>query len=127
MEKHVVYSIIRNPRPEREPSPARIRAAVARMIRHHARACDGLAAVFGECVQNALEGRLSALRDCPAHDVGASAERLHGLLVWLAAVAEAIEAEARVAADLRADLAVMISECEMVAAVSGNGQRRLAA
>src|ERR1700674_1534794 len=76
-----------NPEP---PSPARVSAAVARLSRRHARACDHLASVFGEgsAAVVALARRVDALYTAGRFDQPERASRLRDLAMWLDAAAE---------------------------------------
>ena len=104
----------------RKPEPIsvdRITAAVARVVRHYALACDRFAHVFGveTAAAKALGARMAALRhaidagECVRH-----AEQLHSLATWLEAVCMTIELESDDAAGLAVDLATIIGECELI-------------
>lgn len=98
------------------PSAARLRACVSRIRRAHARAGDLLEDVFGvSAALDALDGRVQRTADADENALLARASELHLLVTWLSAVAESIELESDAAADLRPHLAVIMSECEMIA------------
>jgi hypothetical protein len=97
------------------PSPARVRAAIARISRAHANASSLIPSVFGDHVVDALRSRVTRLAAAVDDDIALRAESLHSLAVWLAAVAECVELESPAAAHLAADLAMIIRECELVA------------
>jgi hypothetical protein len=99
------------------PSAARLRAAVSRITRTHARAHNLINDVFGEssATSTALKDRISHLRDALPGDLSQRATELHSLVTWLAAVCESIEAETYSAGDLGADLAAILAQCELIA------------
>ena len=102
-----------NPEP---PSPARVSAAVARLSRRHARACDHLASVFGEgsAAVVALARRVDALYAAGRFDQPERASRLRDLAMWLDAAAESIEAENNDAAEVHVLLDGIVRECEFI-------------
>jgi hypothetical protein len=97
------------------PSPSRIRAAIARIVRVHAGACSLIPSVFGFEVVDVLTARVTRLATAYDDDIVKNAEALHGLLVWLAAVAECVELESPAAAQLVADLNSILRNCELIA------------
>jgi hypothetical protein len=105
------------------PSDARVSAAVARLLRLHAFAGRDLEVVVGPCVVEAFARRVEAIGTASAtgalgDELHRRAVRAHTLATWVAAVAEAIEAESDTAAKLRVDLAAIITECEFIIAGS---------
>lgn len=112
-EPHVVQP---GPQPG-PPSPARVRAAVARIVRTKALHLDRFGVVFGweSALTEALQSHVGALAGADEGDITLYAKRLHGLASALAAACEVIELESYDAAEIRAGLASIETECELIA------------
>ena len=110
-----------DPKPEPRISAARMTAAVARIGRHYARACESLPVVFGleTAAAVVLHARATALRTANGTVPRIrQAERLHQLATWLLAACETIETEDGQAANLAVDLGVIVAECELLISVA---------
>jgi hypothetical protein len=95
-----------------KPSPARIRAAIARIVRRLNTADDHVVEVFGDgsATDAALESAVSALEKADDMAAAECAERLHNLASGLSVAAEAMEMENESAAELHVDLAAIMAE-----------------
>jgi hypothetical protein len=113
MTSHVVYP----GRKAGPPSPPRVRAAIARIVRAESGCVELLWVVVGahSTIAAALQRRVSALAGAVDADVLEQADRLLSLACALEAACEAIEMESSEAAELRVDLAAIIAGCELIA------------
>jgi hypothetical protein len=97
------------------PSVARVKAAVARIVRRHAMSADLLAVVFGSCIDDVFAGRVDALAGADVLDLQPRAANVHALATWLGGVCEVMEMENQDAAALRVDIDSIAEECALIA------------
>ena len=99
------------------PSTARLRAAIERIRRSHARAAELLADVFGSSCVAAIARRVSRLAAADRLELHRTAGEVRLLATWMSAVTEAIELEDGSAAELRPYLEAIMSECDLIASI----------